>query len=65
MANQDSQPNQSGDRERHPREDPDHGLEGRRLFLSGEDEWNAEFGGDYEFGFGPGRLKATYTRALN
>ena len=34
------------------------GLEGRRLFLKGEDEWNAEFGGDYEFGFGPGRLKA-------
>ncbi|MEZ5955362.1 MAG: TonB-dependent receptor plug domain-containing protein [Hyphomonas sp.] len=31
--------------------------EGRRLFLSGEDEWNAEFGGDYEFGLGPGRLK--------
>ncbi|MEZ5999380.1 TonB-dependent receptor plug domain-containing protein [Hyphomonas sp.] len=31
--------------------------EGRRLFLSGEDEWNAELGGDYEFGFGPGRLK--------
>ena len=34
------------------------GTEGRRLFLSGEDEWNAEFGGDYEFGLGPGRLKA-------
>nr|WP_321360673.1 hypothetical protein [uncultured Hyphomonas sp.] len=34
------------------------GPEGRRLFLSGEDEWNAEFGGDYEFGLGPGRLKA-------
>ncbi|WP_155839979.1 TonB-dependent receptor plug domain-containing protein [Hyphomonas jannaschiana] len=37
---------------------PVDGLEGRRLFLSGEDEWNAEFGGDYELGFGPGRLKA-------
>ncbi|HPE47564.1 MAG TPA: hypothetical protein PLR76_04175 [Hyphomonas sp.] len=31
--------------------------EGRRLYLGGEDEWNAEFGGDYEFGLGPGRLK--------
>lgn len=34
------------------------GPEGRRLYLGGEDEWNAEFGGDYEFGLGPGRLKA-------
>jgi len=33
------------------------GVEGRRLFTHGEDEWNAEFGGDYEFGLGPGRLK--------
>ena len=34
------------------------GPEGRRRFTFGEDEWNAEFGGDYEFGLGPGRLKA-------
>ena len=33
------------------------GPEGRRLYLGGEDEWNGEFGGDYEFGLGPGRLK--------
>lgn len=33
------------------------GVEGRRLFQGAEDEWNAELGGDYEFGFGPGRLK--------
>jgi hypothetical protein len=33
------------------------GPEGRRLFRSAEDEWNGELGGDYEFGFGPGRLK--------
>lgn len=33
------------------------GVEGRRLFQFAEDEWNAEIGGDYEFGFGPGRLK--------
>lgn len=31
--------------------------EGRRLFQSAEDEWNAEIGGDYEFSAGPGRLK--------
>ncbi len=28
-----------------------------RLFESGEDEWNTEIGGDYEFGLGSGRLK--------
>ncbi|ABI76381.1 conserved hypothetical protein [Hyphomonas neptunium ATCC 15444] len=33
------------------------GAEGRRLFRFAEDEWNAELGGDYEFGAGPGRLK--------
>lgn len=33
------------------------GVEGRRLFQFAEDEWNAEIGGDYEFGLGPGRLK--------
>ncbi|MCA8903204.1 MAG: TonB-dependent receptor plug domain-containing protein [Hyphomonas sp.] len=33
------------------------GPEGRRFFNYGEDEWNAELGGDYEFGLGPGRLK--------
>lgn len=32
-------------------------VEGRRLFQFAEDEWNAEMGGDYEFGAGPGRLK--------
>jgi len=26
-------------------------------FTESEDEWNAEFGGDYEFDLGPGRLK--------
>lgn len=31
--------------------------EGRRLFRFAEDEWNAELGGDIEFGAGPGRLK--------
>ena len=31
---------------------------GRRLFQGSEDETNAEIGADYEFGFGPGRLKA-------
>ena len=31
--------------------------EGRRLFEGAEDEWAGEIGGDYEFGFGPGRLK--------
>ncbi len=31
--------------------------QGRRLFQSAEDEWNAEIGGDFEFGAGPGRLK--------
>ncbi|MFT5931844.1 MAG: hypothetical protein ACI93G_000925 [Hyphomonas sp.] len=33
------------------------GVVGRRLFQGSEDETNAEIGGDYEFGFGPGRLK--------
>lgn len=33
------------------------GPEGRRLFISSEDEWNGELGGDFEFGAGPGRLK--------
>ncbi len=33
------------------------GPEGRRFFKGSEDEWNAELGGDYEFGAGPGRLK--------
>jgi hypothetical protein len=33
------------------------GPEGRRLFQAAEDEWNAELGGDVEFGAGPGRLK--------
>lgn len=33
------------------------GPEGRRLFEGAEDEWAGEIGGDYEFGFGPGRLK--------
>ena len=28
-----------------------------RLFENGEDEWNTELGGDYEFDLGPGRLK--------
>lgn len=32
-------------------------VEGRRLFQSSEDEWNAELGGDFEFDAGPGRLK--------
>ncbi len=36
---------------------PVSGPEGRRLFISSEDEWNGELGGDYEFGAGPGRLK--------
>jgi len=31
---------------------------GRRLFQGSEDETNAEIGADYEFGYGPGRLKA-------
>lgn len=31
--------------------------ERRSLFRFSEDEWNAEIGGDYEFGLGPGRLK--------
>ncbi|KCZ90653.1 TonB-dependent receptor plug domain-containing protein [Hyphomonas johnsonii] len=31
---------------------------GRRLFQGSEDETTAEVGADYEFGFGPGRLKA-------
>lgn len=34
------------------------GPEARRLFRRSEDEWNGEIGGDYEFGLGPGRLKA-------
>jgi hypothetical protein len=33
------------------------GPQGRRLFQSAEDEWNAEIGGDFEFDAGPGRLK--------
>lgn len=33
------------------------GSQGRRLFQSAEDEWNAEVGGDFEFDAGPGRLK--------
>ncbi|WP_291199427.1 TonB-dependent receptor plug domain-containing protein [Hyphomonas sp.] len=33
------------------------GAQGRRLFQSAEDEWNAEIGGDFEFDAGPGRLK--------
>lgn len=33
------------------------GSQGRRLFQSAEDEWNAEIGGDFEFDAGPGRLK--------
>lgn len=33
------------------------GEEGRRFFVSSEDEWNGELGGDYEFDAGPGRLK--------
>ena len=36
---------------------PVQGIEGRRLFQGSEDEWNTEIGGDYEFDFGPGRLK--------
>lgn len=34
------------------------GPEGRRLFESLEDQWNAELGGDVGFDLGPGRLKA-------
>ena len=34
------------------------GPDGRRFFKHGFDEKSAEFGGDYEFGLGPGRLKA-------
>jgi len=37
---------------------PATGPEGRRFFKHGFDEKSAEFGGDYEFGLGPGRLKA-------
>lgn len=37
---------------------PAAGPEARRLFQRSEDEWNGEIGGDYELGFGPGRLKA-------
>lgn len=33
------------------------GEEGRRFFVSSEDEWNGELGGDLEFDAGPGRLK--------
>lgn len=33
------------------------GVVGRRLFQGSEDETNSEIGADYEFGFGPGRLK--------
>ena len=33
------------------------GPEGRRFFTGSEDEWNAEVGGDLEFGLGAGRLK--------
>ncbi len=33
------------------------GPEGRRFFAGSEDEWNAEAGGDFEFGLGAGRLK--------
>jgi len=36
---------------------PAGGPEGRRFFSGSEDEWNAEIGGDLEFGLGPGRLK--------
>jgi len=36
---------------------PVDGPEGRRLFVGAEDEVFVEVGGDYEFGFGPGRLK--------
>ena len=36
---------------------PSDGPEGRRFFRHSLDEWSAEFGGDYEFGLGPGRLK--------
>lgn len=31
--------------------------EGFRLFMFSEDEWSSEVSGDYEFDFGPGRLK--------
>ncbi|WP_273242633.1 TonB-dependent receptor plug domain-containing protein [Hyphomonas atlantica corrig.] len=34
------------------------GVEGRRLYTGAEDEVFVEVGGDYEFGLGPGRLKA-------
>ena len=37
---------------------PVNGPEGRRLYEGAEDEVFVEVGGDYEFGFGPGRLKA-------
>ncbi|MGH1422891.1 MAG: hypothetical protein ACRBEQ_13850 [Hyphomonas sp.] len=37
---------------------PVNGLEGRRLYLGSEDEWNAEIGGDYALDIGPGRFKA-------
>lgn len=33
------------------------GPEGRRLYTHGQDDWNVEVGGDYEFDLGPGRLK--------
>lgn len=37
---------------------PVDGPEGRRLYEGAEDEVFVEIGGDYEFGLGPGRLKA-------
>ncbi|MEL7284238.1 MAG: TonB-dependent receptor plug domain-containing protein [Pseudomonadota bacterium] len=36
---------------------PDGTLERQTVFLFQENEWNSEISGDYELGFGPGRLK--------
>ncbi|WP_298019523.1 TonB-dependent siderophore receptor [uncultured Parasphingopyxis sp.] len=35
-----------------------------RLFREGEDEWNYEIGGDFEFALGPGRLKLIGLRSF-
>ncbi|MEL6259302.1 MAG: hypothetical protein AAFQ67_09625, partial [Pseudomonadota bacterium] len=36
---------------------PVDGVDNQRIFRRGEDEWNSEVSGDYQFGLGPGKLK--------